>query len=65
VNDQVENIMRLASLLATARVRRYAVGLPNYRGIENPLSTEARVEKATAELRKAVHEAVCFPNERT
>lgn len=51
---EVENIMRLASLLATARCRRMAVHQPTYRGNETEATTTKRIETATAELRAAV-----------
>lgn len=50
----VDNIMRLASLLATARCRRMAVHQPTYRGNETERTTTQRVENATAELRAAI-----------
>jgi hypothetical protein len=58
MNEQVENIMRLASLLSTARCRRMAVHQPTYRGNETELSTTRRIEAATAELRAAVEALV-------
>lgn len=57
----VENIMRLASLLATARCRRMAVHQPTYRGNETERSTTQRIEAATAELRAAVEALVKVP----
>lgn len=50
----VENIMRLASVLATARVRRFAVLQFNYKGNETETGVSAKIDKATAELRQAV-----------
>lgn len=55
---QVENIMRLASVLAMARVRRFAIHQPNYHGNETEENVSRRVEAAEAELRAAV-EALC------
>lgn len=54
MNEQVEEIMRLASLLATARCRRMAVNQYGYRGVETEKSTSIRVDEATATLRAAV-----------
>ena len=51
--NEVEHVMALASVLATARVRRYAVYVgraPN----ETQQGVDKRVDKATAELRAAV-----------
>lgn len=60
MNDQVNEIMRLASVLATARVRRFAIRQPNYNGNETEAAIIAKAERAEAELRRAV-EAACTP----
>lgn len=57
-DPRVTEIMRLASVLATAKVRRFACNQPNYRGNETYEQTTRNVEKAEAELRAAV-EAAC------
>jgi hypothetical protein len=54
---EVDNIMRLASLLAQARVRRYAVTIGRAPR-ETEDGTNKRVEKAEAELRAAVENAI-------
>ena len=57
--NHVDNIMRLASLLATAHVRRYATNLPNYKGPTVDASVMTwRIGLATAELRTAVEAAL-------
>jgi hypothetical protein len=56
MTEDVDNIMRLASLMATARVRRFAANSPNYKGPETEESTTKMVDEATAALRKAVEE---------
>lgn len=50
----VDEIMRLASVLATRRVRAFAVLQKNYRGNESPERIAAQVAEATAALRAAV-----------
>ncbi len=50
----VENIMRLASVLATARVCRFAARQPNYKSNETEAGTSAKVDRANTELRQAV-----------
>lgn len=59
--DQVTEAMRLANLMATARVRRYA-----FKVLRTPTETEEsinrKVEKTTEALRKYLEELKpCFP----
>jgi hypothetical protein len=58
MNPQVENIMRLASLMATARCRRLA---ENRNGRPDDPRITKNVEDATANLRAALEAALCPP----
>lgn len=52
-DDPVDNIMRLASVLATARVRRFAKHIGRA-PLETEEGIERKVARAEAELRAAV-----------
>ena len=56
-DDQVNEIMRLASLMATARVRRYAA---KQSALDLP-AAERRVAKAEAALRAFAEKALSCP----
>lgn len=54
----IDEIMRLASVYATRRVRQYAVMQPNYRGPESEDKMGQKVAEAREALRKAVEAAL-------
>lgn len=54
MSEAVDNIMRLANLLAMKKVRRFACNQPNYRGLETEAALMKNIDALTAELRAAV-----------
>ena len=60
-NDSVNEIMRLASLLATARVRRFAVNSGQANTGESRLNVAERAKRAEDELRAFVQKALSCP----
>ncbi len=54
----IDEVMRLASVMAMKRVRRFAVLQPSYRGPESEEGSAEQVKRATAELRAAVEALV-------
>jgi len=57
MTSQVDEIMRLAGVLATARVRRYAM-LVGRAPLETEAGVDRKIDAATCELREAV-EKLC------
>jgi hypothetical protein len=54
---QIDEVMRLASVMATRRVRAFAVSQASYRGNESLVRCEILVAEAKAALLKALHDA--------
>jgi hypothetical protein len=58
MSADIDNIMRLANLMAMKKVRRFACNQQHYRGNETDKVLSVQVDKAAAELRAAVEAAL-------
>jgi hypothetical protein len=56
MSPEAQNVLRLANVLATRRVRRYAITQASYRGSESEIVVERAVEEARTALEAAVEE---------